>query len=96
LRFIPLPSQVRPEDRHYVEIVPNGTAEVVTKRSAGEKVDQARKRYQRVVWVQDAELLRSVPVTLGLIENQFAELLTGELSEGQAIITGTESGHAAR
>ena len=44
----------------------------------------------------DAELLRAVPVTLGLIENQFAELLTGELTEGQALVTGTESAHAPR
>jgi HlyD family secretion protein len=96
LRFIPLPAQVRPEDRHYVEIPPAGTTEGATKRSAGEKAEQARKRHQRIVWVQDGELLRAVPVSLGLIENQFAELLPGELTEGQAVVTGTEGASAPR
>jgi HlyD family secretion protein len=96
LRFIPLPAQIRPEDRHRVEIQPNGTVEGGVKRSAGDKAEQARKRRQRVVWVQDGELLRAVPVTLGLMESQFAEFLTGDLSEGQAVVTGTESAYAPR
>jgi HlyD family secretion protein len=96
LRFIPLPAQIRPEDRHYVEALPTHTTEGGPKRSAAEKVEQARKRYHRIVWIQDGELLRAVPVTLGLIENQFAELLTGELSEGQAVVTGMESAFAPR
>ncbi len=96
LRFIPLPAQVRPEDRHHVEVLPNGTAEGGVKRSAGDKAEKVRKRHHRVVWVQDGELLRAIPVILGLIETQFAEFLTGELGEGQAVVTGTESVYAPR
>jgi hypothetical protein len=33
-----------------------------------------------------------VPVTLGLIENQFAEIVDGALTQGQELVTGTESG----
>jgi hypothetical protein len=32
-----------------------------------------------------------VPVTLGLIENQYAELVKGELTEGQELVTGIEA-----
>ena len=33
-----------------------------------------------------------VPVTLGLIENQFAEIISGDLREGQELVIGTQSG----
>jgi HlyD family secretion protein len=95
LRFTPLPAQVRPEDRHYLEplavSLPEGS-----RRSAAEKAEQARSRQRRTVWVRDGELLRAVPVTLGLIENHYAEVLTGDLHEGQDVVTGVENTAAAR
>ncbi len=96
LRFVPLPAQVRPEDRHYLEGPTGGRAEGGMKPSAAEKVERARGRQQRHVWVHDGDLLRAVPVKLGLIENQFAELLEGDLGEGQAVVTGSESPLAPR
>lgn len=96
LRFVPPPALVRPEDRHHVESPAGTPGEAAVKRSAAEKVEQARKRRQRVVWVQDGPLLRAVPVTLGLVENQFAELVSGDLVEGQPVVTGTESPFAPR
>ncbi len=95
LRFVPLAYQVRPEDRHYVE-TPATAAEAGVKRSAGDKAEQARQRGHRIVWVQDGALLRAVPVTLGLIENQYAELVSGDLAEDQPVVTGTESLFAPR
>jgi HlyD family secretion protein len=91
LRYVPPVLQVRPEDRHLVETVPVAPPEPGKKTSADAKAEQSRKRHQRVVWVKDGELLRAVPVTLGLIENQYAELLDGELTEGQAVVTGTDN-----
>lgn len=96
LRFVPLPAQVRPEDRHYVESLPTAAPESGQKSTASEKANQSRKRRQRIVWVKDGDLLRAVPVTLGLIENQFAELVDGDLAEGQQVVTGVETGFAAR
>src|SRR5262249_285425 len=86
LPFIPLPSQARPEDRHYVAALPAGAGEGGKKSTAGEKAEQLRKRQHRVVWIQEGQLLRAVPVTLGLIENQFGEVVDGELTEGQAVV----------
>jgi HlyD family secretion protein len=89
LRFIPPADQVRPEDRHYIEALPTGTIDSGTKRSAGEKADLARKRKHRVVWIQGQQL-QAVPLTLGLIDSHSAEIVSGDLSEGQAVVTGTE------
>jgi HlyD family secretion protein len=91
LRFVPLPAHVRPEDRHCLEDQATGPAEGGPKRSAREKAEQSRQRQRRLVWVQDGEWLRAVPVALGLMDNQNAELLTGDLAEGQAVVTGTEN-----
>jgi HlyD family secretion protein len=105
LRFVPLAFQVRPEDRHYVEAQPAAPAQGAGKSSASDKADQARKRHERIVWVQDGDWLRAVRVTLGQIENPFAELLVldqperdpdGNLAEGQAVVTGTDSLFAPR
>jgi HlyD family secretion protein len=96
LRFVPLAAQVHPEDRHLVEPMAAPSSESGKKNSAGEKADQLRKRHQRIVWVRDGDLLRAVPVILGLIENQFAELLEGSLSEGQEVVTGIETAFAPR
>jgi HlyD family secretion protein len=91
LRFVPQGPQVRPEDRHYIDALPTNPSEGAPKRSAEEKADLARKRQHRIVWVQDGSLLRAVPVTLGLTDNQYAELLGGDLKDGQAVVTGVES-----
>ena len=96
------PAQVRPEDRHYVEAVTTSTtsssaaADSSPRKSADEKAELSRKRQRRLVWVKDGELLRAVPVTLGLIENQYAELVDGDLAEGQQLVTGTEGAYTAR
>lgn len=90
LRFRPVKDQVRPEDQHYVETVIN-TAEAGTRRSAGEKAAAAKQRSKRIVWVQEERLLRAVPVTIGLMESQFAEVISGEISETDRVVTGVES-----
>jgi HlyD family secretion protein len=90
MRFTPAQHQVHPEDRHYLEAITS--AQVVTgqKRSAHEKANMAVGRHKRVVWIQDGRLLRAVPIALGLMENQYVEVIAGELAEGQTIVTGVE------
>jgi HlyD family secretion protein len=96
LRFVPLPAQVHPEDRHYVEALPITPADGGRKTSAGDKAGQLRRHHERRVWIKDGDRLRAVSVTLGLVENQFAEILKGDLSEGQEVVIGTESGFTLR
>lgn len=92
LRFQPTAAQVRPEDKHYIEAI-TAPVETGTRRSAGEKAAASKSRTKRVVWVQqdNDKLLRAIPVTLGLTETQFAEIVEGELTEGQKLVIGTEA-----
>ena len=98
LRFVPLPAQVRPEDRHHVEVTLTLPAPETGKKStAAEKAEQSRKRHQRIVWVKDeGGLLRAVPVTLGLIQNQYAELLSADLAEDDEVVVGIDTNPAPR
>jgi HlyD family secretion protein len=91
LRFIPTLNQVRPEDRHYLDVsVAAGSA----KRTVTEKVDLARHRRNRIVWVEDGDYLRAVCITVGLIDRQHAEVLEGDLAEGQSVVTNVATAEA--
>lgn len=96
LRFLPTAAQVREGDRRYLEESTDDPTKVTQVKSAAEKADQSRKRQFRVVWVQNGEFLQAVPITLGLIENQYAEIVGGDLVEGQAVVTGIETAPPAR
>ena len=64
--------------------------------SASEKVQFARNRMKRVVWVEEkGGLLRAVPVVLGLTDNQHAEIIEGELEVGQKVVIGVSTAGAA-
>ncbi len=92
LRFVPLLTQVHPEDRRYLE----GTATTPdqsksgVRMSADEKVDLAKGRSRRIVWVQEDQWLRAVPVVLGLSDTKFAELIEGDLTEDRPLVTGLD------
>ncbi|MCS7044945.1 MAG: efflux RND transporter periplasmic adaptor subunit [Gemmataceae bacterium] len=92
LRFYPQREQVRPEDRHILDNkVPSAgeTEEGANyKPSAEEKAELRRNRNKRYVWVVDGDLLRAVPVTTGLSDNQYTELVEGDLQEGAKLVIG--------
>ena len=87
LRFVPALHLVRQEDKHHIETPEKQEGTV---RSAAEKADLAKNRRKRLVWIADGELLKAVEIEVGLMENQFAELLNNKLTENQAIVTGIE------
>ena len=96
LRFVPILTQVHPEDRRYLE----GTATTPdqsksgVRMSADEKVDLAKGRSRRIVWVQEDQWLRAVPVVLGLSDTKFAELIEGDLTKGRPLVTGLDTSGA--
>ena len=99
LRFVPLSALVRPEDRHHVEGLPTvdpNTAPPADAGTAADKAGKAKGRHDRHVWVRDGDLLRAVPVTLGLLDYQNAEVVRGQLVEGQDIVTGIDNGLGPR
>jgi HlyD family secretion protein len=93
LRFFPQREQVRPEDRGLVdgEQEPKDESDSVnTKQSATEKAEVARNRNRRHVWVVDGDNLRAIEVITGLSDHKYTELVSGELVEGQRLVTGTQ------
>ena len=47
-----------------------------------------RKRNRRHVWAVDGDLLKAIPVVVGLSSNQYTEVVSGELKEGDTLVTG--------
>lgn len=91
LRYVPPKNVVHPDDHHLLDPKPaQDPKEGEVKLSANQKVVQNRKRFNRVVWKQEGELLRGIPVTLGLMDSQFAEVLTGNVVDAQELVTGNE------
>jgi HlyD family secretion protein len=96
LRFFPLPPQVRPSDRHLVEGKNDQSSTSDEKREAqssrslpaAERTERRKQRNRRHVWVAEGELLRAVEVVTGLSDNQYTELVDGELRPGDELVTG--------
>ncbi len=102
LRFLPKPEQVQPEFRQLLEGIsgPSTDAErnaAVASRSADEIAAANRQRNVRHVWKLNGELLAAIEVTTGLSDNDYTEVLSGDLSEKQELVTGNAvSGFGAR
>jgi HlyD family secretion protein len=58
--------------------------------SADERAQARRRRSRRHVWVDDGPFLRAVAVEMGLSDSRHTEVLSGELKEGQALVTGLQ------
>ncbi|HEX3150375.1 MAG TPA: efflux RND transporter periplasmic adaptor subunit [Gemmataceae bacterium] len=91
LRFVPTDHLVRAEDKHYIELKPKkDPKQEEEKLSAERRAEQAKERAKRVVWVAEGTMVVAVPVTIGLQDGQFAELVSGDIKPGQALVTGFE------
>jgi HlyD family secretion protein len=91
LRFYPEPEQVRPEDRDILENrLPTGTESETTRTtaSAEDKAERRRRRNLRHVWLVEGDYLRAVEVKTGLSSTRHTEVVSGELREGQKLVTG--------
>jgi HlyD family secretion protein len=97
LRFFPKIENVRPEDKKLLEgeEEKRSTEQDQQKtndaqRSAHERVTANRDRTRRHVWVKEGDLLRAVEVLVGLSDNQFTELISGDLKENDELVTGVK------
>ena len=87
---------VHPDDQHLLEgadftkAVADETTEEI-ELSPTEQALRAPTLKKRHVWRLDGELLRAIEVTVGLSDNQFTELLSGELADGTALIIGQKA-----
>jgi HlyD family secretion protein len=94
LRFYPKSEQVRPEDRTLLDAAERQDGEQAVDtdsfRSAADRVLSRRERDRRHVWVREGELLKAIEVRTGLSDYKYSELLSGELKEGQPLVTGVK------
>ncbi|MFQ3651916.1 MAG: efflux RND transporter periplasmic adaptor subunit [Gemmataceae bacterium] len=89
LRFVPPLSRVREQDKKF--LLHTAPVSLGVKSSAEEKAKTAKNRNRRIVWVAEGDLLRAVPLRLGLVDGRFAEILEGDLKEGDRVVTGIVS-----
>jgi HlyD family secretion protein len=90
LRFYPQASQVRPEDQ---EILLGALDEEVsdtqqTHQTAEERAAALQEEKTRHVWIEEGRFLRAVPVMTGLTDLKYSELVSGDLSDGDALVIG--------
>lgn len=93
LRFYPKSEQVRKEDRKILEGTDDSDEEEQTNAangqpSATETVKTSKKRNRRHVWIVEGDFLKAVEVTVGLNDYRHSELISGDLEEGQELVTG--------
>jgi len=91
IRFVPPDNMLaRPEDKQYTEVKKKDPKEGEEKLSAERRAEQAKAKYKRVVWAQQGDKVVAIPITIGLMDAQFAELVSGDIKPDQVLVTGIE------
>jgi HlyD family secretion protein len=92
IRYVPPDNLLRrPEDKQYIEAkAKKDPKEGEEKLSAERRAEQAQARTKRAVWVQEGDKVVAIPITIGLMDGQFAELVAGDVKPGQVLVTGLE------
>jgi HlyD family secretion protein len=92
LRFYPKPEAVRPADRKLLDGADQGGDQDETQPppSARENAAVGARRHPRPDATLEGERLRAVELTVGISDSRFTEIVEGELSEGQKLVTGVK------
>lgn len=90
LRYYPTVELVRDSDKKILEGVEEEAREEeeTADLSAKQKTEAGAKRNRRHVWVLDGDKLRAIPVVMGISDNRYTEVTSGDLTEGQKLVTG--------
>lgn len=91
LRFYPDRERVHEDDRPILdgrEDDGDDSASSDAMLSAEQRAEAVRSRRERHVWVFDGQWLRAVPVTVGMSDNRYSELVEGDLQIGRELVTG--------
>ncbi len=100
LRFYPEAYQVRLEDQPILGGMASSQptssdsftddASSTNSQSATEQAEVRKKRGSRHVWVTEGQKLRAIPVTTGLSDGKFTEIIEGEIPVGMDLVTGIQ------
>ena len=94
LRFHPKPEQVRKSDQAIVEGRSEDDADDGNPADSGREEGrraQRRGRKPTYVWVIDGNQLAAVEVVTGLADKSGTEIVSGDLAEGQEVVTGMQT-----
>jgi len=96
LRFVPKSAEARAEDRPLLETAADADADAAARSKAAivaARIAAATERAgtKRRLWVLRGEWLEAIEVTTGLSDISSTELVSGNLSEGQELISGTRT-----
>ena len=99
IRFYPQkPDLVHPDDRDILEGAGRKDNDddkddeaQIESMSAQEQVEETKKKNRRHVWIAEDGKLRAVEIETGLYENKFVEILSGDLKDGQQVVTGIKT-----
>ena len=93
LRFYPPRERVHPDDQKILdgnEEQKDAVADSAKMMSADEKAEANRSQISRHVWVSEGALLRAKAIKVGISDNRFTELLSGNVSEEDLLVVGEE------
>lgn len=92
LRYYPEILHVRDADRKILEGAEEEAREEeeTAELSAKQLTEAGAKRNRRHVWALEGDKLRAIPVVMGVSDNRFTEIKSGELTEGQQLVTGVK------
>ncbi|MEQ1825044.1 MAG: efflux RND transporter periplasmic adaptor subunit [Pirellula sp.] len=91
LRFYPPREKVHPDDRKIIDGVEDQKQAVTAsakQMSADEKADASRSKQQRYVWIAEGKFLRAKSVQIGISDNRYTELVSGDLKENEELVVG--------
>jgi HlyD family secretion protein len=92
LRYYPDVLHVRDEDKEILEGAEEEAREEeeTAALSAKQLAEAGAKRNRRHLWALEGDKLRAIPVVIGISDNRFTEIKSGELTEGQQLVTGVK------
>jgi HlyD family secretion protein len=88
LRFYPNEEEwVHPDDRDILRGKRTDDVSIDQRTSARDMAESSRSRNRRHVWIQDGRYLRAVEVEVGMMETGYTALVSGDIREGQQLVT---------
>ncbi|MCP4891291.1 efflux RND transporter periplasmic adaptor subunit [Rubripirellula sp.] len=87
LRYFPEVELVREQDKYLITGITEDELDQPDQESAAEKTSAAEKRTQRYVWVWEEPTLRAIPVTIGIRDSKWTELVSGDVKVGDRLVT---------
>ena len=93
LRYLPDVNLVREEDKKLIEgssTEDDEEDENAPDMTVEERVEATRKSRKRHVWVEDGEKLKAIEVEVGISDNKYTELISGEITTDTKLVIGVE------